>query len=99
MQILIRPYITEKTMAQAAGGFYTFMVNQKANKPQIADAIVKHYTVKVTTVRTSIVHGKVRRSGKKMLPHRKPNWKKAVVTLIPGQKIDAFEVRQEEGKK
>lgn len=86
-------------MAQAGVGLYTFVVDQKANKPQISEAIKKQYTVTPVWVRTSIVHGKVRRSGKKMQPTRKPNWKKAVVTLVPGQKIDAFEVRQEEVKK
>lgn len=86
-------------MAQAQAGFYTFVVDQKANKPQIADAVKKHYNVTVVDVRTSIVHGKIRRTGRKMLPIIRPNWKKAVVVLSPGQKIEAFEVTKDEGKK
>ncbi len=99
MQILIRPYITEKTMAHAQTGYYTFVVDIKTNKAQIAGAVKKQYKVTVTSVRTSTVHGKVRRTGRKMQPVRKPDWKKAIVILAKGQKIDAFEVTKEEGKK
>lgn len=99
MEPLKRPYITEKSMTQAARGFYTFVVDTKANKAQIADAINKQYNVTVTHVLTSTFAGKMRRVGKKMLSITKPDWKKAVVVLKPGQKIDAFEVAQNEGKK
>lgn len=99
MHILIRPYMTEKTMAQAQAGFYTFVVAEKSNKAQIAEAVAKQYNVHVTGVRTSIAHGKIRRVGRKMLPIAKSDWKKAIVTLKSGQKIDAFEVHQEEAKK
>lgn len=86
-------------MIQAGRGFYTFVADTKANKVQIADAIKKQYKVTVMSVSTSTFAGKMRRAGKKMIPSRKPNWKKAVVVLSPGQKIDAFEVTKDEGKK
>lgn len=99
MEPLKRPYITEKSMTQASRGVYTFVVDTKANKVQIADAIKKQYKVTVINVFTSLFPGKMRRSGKKMFPSRRPNWKKAVVVLQSGQKIDAFEVAKDEGKK
>lgn len=99
-QIVIRPIITEKSLALAGKGLYTFAVNPKKNKPQIADAVNNLYKVTVTGVSTISMHGKTRRSGRKMTLVTKPNWKKAIVTLVKGQKIDAFEVtKQEEEKK
>ncbi|MBI2404854.1 50S ribosomal protein L23 [Candidatus Gottesmanbacteria bacterium] len=99
MEILKRPLMTEKTLAIARGGYYTFVVSQKSNKAQIAQAVSKQYNVKITDVRTAIMHGKVRRVGKKMKIRIKPNWKKAIVRVAPGQKIDAFDVSHEQEKK
>lgn len=100
-QILIRPLISEKTLTQAARGWYTFVVAIVAAKDDIAREISAFYKVTVTEVRTLHVHGKVRRVGKKMKPDAKPNWKKAMVRLKKGEKIDAFEVtgEQKEEKK
>ena len=95
MEILKRPFMTEKTLALASRGYYTFVVSQKSNKAQIAKAVSKQYNVKIIDVRTAIMHGKVRRVGKKMKTIAKPNWKKAIVKVAPGQKIDAFDVAQE----
>lgn len=99
MEIITRPFITEKTLARAAKGYYTFVVFPKSNKAQIADAVSKQYNVKVTNVTTAMMHGKARRVGKKMKMVTKPNWKKAIVRLVPGQKIDAFDVSHEVEKK
>lgn len=99
MEIITRPFITEKTLARAAKGYYTFVVFPKSNKAQIADAVSKQYNVKVTNVTTAMIHGKVRRVGRKMLRITKPNWKKAIIHLAPGQKIDAFDVSHEAEKK
>lgn len=98
-QILKRPIITEKSLALAARGWYTFMVDDTAAKNDIARAITSFYKVTVTNVRTLTMHGKVRRAGKLMRATKKPDWKKAMVQLVKGEKIDAFEVTEQQGEK
>lgn len=90
--IIIRPLITEKTLTLAGRGWYTFMVAIDAVKANIAHAVSTLYKVKVMEVRTIHMHGKVRRAGKGMKARKKMDWKKAIVHLAKGQKIDAFEV-------
>lgn len=97
--IVIRPYITEKTLTLAAKGWYTFVVNNASTKQQIGDEVATLYRVTVRDVRTSSVAGKERRSGRKMIKARTSDWKKALVRLPAGQTISAFEVTKEEGKK
>ncbi|MBI3956205.1 50S ribosomal protein L23 [Candidatus Gottesmanbacteria bacterium] len=96
---IIKPIITEKSLALAAKGWYTFAVNVGSNKPQIAVAIHDLYNVTVIDLRTMIMHGKERRSGKRMRRIVKSDWKKALVQLKAGQKIDAFEITGEGEKK
>jgi len=88
-QVLRRPLITEKYTALQAEGKYAFEVAGQANKPQIKQAVEKAYKVKVTAVNVMNVAGKRRRLGSRQLPAR--SWKKAVVTLKPGDKIELFE--------
>ena len=98
--ILIRPLITEKTLSLASRGWYSFMVDTKADKRTIALAISDFYKVTVVDARVAMMHGKMRRVGKLRRPAKKPDWKKAIVRLAKDQKIDAFEVAPtEEGKK
>lgn len=97
--IIEKPLITEKTFALAGRGWYTFACALAANKAQIAHDIHVLYHVTVTDVRTALMHGKMRRSGKSKIAAAKPDWKKAMVQLAKGQKIDAFEVTHEEEKK
>ncbi|MBI5449164.1 50S ribosomal protein L23 [Candidatus Gottesmanbacteria bacterium] len=97
--VIEKPLITEKTFVLAGRGWYTFAVAVKASKGQIARDIHTLYAVTVTNVRTVIMHGKTRRSGKSKVAVQLPEWKKAIVQLVKGQKIDAFEVPQEEEKK
>lgn len=100
MQTVIKkPFITEKTLALAAKGYYTFMVEVAAGKAKIGREIARLYKVNVTAIRTISMHGKSRRVGKKMTLIQKPDWKKAIVKLAPGQKIEAFEVTTEREKK
>ncbi len=99
MTIVNKPLITEKTLTLAGKGFYTFDVAVMANKIVISHEIEKLYKVKVTGIRTITSHGKVRRVGRKMTPIKKSDWKKAIVRLAAGQKIDAFEVTGEGEKK
>lgn len=97
---LVKPLITEKTLTLAAHGWYTFVVDKKADKKGVARVISDFYKVKVVGVRVASMHGKTRRVGKLMRHRHKSDWKKAMVRLTSGQKIDAFEVvPPEEGKK
>jgi large subunit ribosomal protein L23 len=87
---VVRPVVTEKTSAAyQARGEYVFEVAPDATKPAIRAAIEKLFGVKVTGVNTMNVRGKVRRMGK--TSGTRPNWKKAIVTLRAGDKIEIFE--------
>lgn len=87
---IVRPVVTEKTSAAyQERGEYTFEVAPDATKPAIRQAIEKLFGVHVTGVWTSNVRGKTRRVGK--TTGRRPNWKKAIVTLRDGDSIDIFE--------
>jgi len=90
-QIIKRPVITEKSDKLARlYNQYTFEVDRLANKLQIKQAVEEVFAVDVLMVNTSNMPGKRRRAGRRII--RKPSWKKAVVTIYPGQKIEGFEV-------
>jgi large subunit ribosomal protein L23 len=87
---IVRPIMTEKTSSgYQERGEYTFEVSPDANKAAIRQAIERLFGVKVAGVWTSNVRGKARRVGKST--GRRPNWKKAIVKLRPGDTIDVFE--------
>jgi len=86
---LRRPIITEKTSALQTAGKYTFEVAREANKQQIKQAVERAFNVRVAAVNIMAVPGKTRRVGRRQV--HTPPWKKAVVTLAPGQKIEIFE--------
>ena len=89
-QIIIRPIVTEKsTDLMADETKYTFEVDMRANKTQIKNAIEEIFKVNVLKVNTSRVRGKIRRMGR--YEGRTSEWKKAVVTLEQGQRIEVFE--------
>ena len=88
-EVLRRPLITEKNTILQAQGKYAFEVDADANKIQIKQAVEKAFKVKVTAVNVMTVPGKEKRVGKRMA--QTPPWKKAVVTLKPGDKIEIFE--------
>ena len=88
-QILRRPLITEKYTILQAQGKYAFEVAGEANKPQIKQAVEKAFKVEVTAVNVMTMPGKRRRLGRRQLPAH--SWKKAIVTLKPGDKIELFE--------
>jgi len=96
---VIKPLITEKTMHMAGGGWYTFQADCNANKNEIRKEIETLYGVSVLSIRTSLMHGKVRRVGRKSLRIAKSDWKKASVRLKAGQTIDAFQIGGPEEKK
>lgn len=89
-KIIIRPVDTEKSRLAAGTGQYTFMVNPWANKVEVALAVSYIFDVDVVKVRTINNAPKFGRWGRKRIK-RKSAEKKAVVTLAPGQKIEAFE--------
>ncbi len=89
-QIIIRPIITEKSMRlKETENKYTFEVHVEATKKDIKDAIEKLFNVKVESVNTINVKGKRKRIGRKIV--KKKDWKKAIVKLREGDKIDFFE--------
>lgn len=89
-EVIRRPIISEKSTALAeVGNRYAFEVAVGANKQEIRDAVQQLFKVKVSAVRTLIVHGKEKRLAKSVV--KKANWKKAIVTLPQGQKIDFFQ--------
>jgi large subunit ribosomal protein L23 len=89
-QVVRRALITEKgTALRELRNQYHFEVAREANKIEIKRAIEVLFSVKVNTVRTQQVHGKVRRQGR--YSGRRSDWKKAIVTLMPDQKIELFE--------
>ncbi|MDP2936026.1 MAG: 50S ribosomal protein L23 [Dehalococcoidia bacterium] len=87
--VLIRPVITEKNTLLGEHGKYTFEVDRKANKPQIREAVERAFKVNVTDVNVTNMPGKMRRVGRSR--GLTSPWKKAVVTLQEGQKIELFE--------
>mgnify|MGYP003340311105 CR=1 FL=1 len=91
--VVKRPIISEKSTGQAEIiRRYSFEVALKANKAEIKDAVQKMFNVRVRDVRTMIVHGKLKRVGR--FEVKRTNWKKALVTLAEGQKIDFFQAAQ-----
>jgi large subunit ribosomal protein L23 len=87
--VIVRPVVSEKSYALIAEGKYTFRVNDRAHKTQIAHAVEEIFDVNVASVRTSKVRAKPKRRG--LLQGKTRSWKKAVVQLAPGERIDLFE--------
>jgi large subunit ribosomal protein L23 len=88
-EVLRRPLITEKNTELQAQGKYVFEVAREANKPQIKQAVEKAFDVTVTTVNVMTIHSEMRTVGRRQVFTR--SWKKAIVTLQLGDKIELFE--------
>ena len=88
-QIIIRPLITEKNTNLMALGKYCFEVDRTANKHQIRHAVEEIFSVTVVKVHTMNLRGKLRRRGQKL--GYTADWKKAIVTLAEGDRIELFE--------
>ena len=88
-EVLRRPLITEKNTELQAQGKYVFEVAREANKPQIKQAVEKAFDVTVTTVNVMTIHSEMRMMGRRQVFTR--SWKKAIVTLQLGDKIELFE--------
>ena len=88
-QLIKRPVITEKTTKMMEENKYCFVVDPKANKTQIKQAIETIFDVKVKSVNTTNILGKIKKMGRHA--GRRPNWKRATVTLKKGSRIEFFE--------
>ena len=88
-EVLRRPLVTEKNAALQALGKYAFDVDEVATKRQVKQAVEKAFKVSVTAVNVMMVPGKTKRIGRREV--KTQSWKKAIVTLKPGDKIELFE--------
>jgi large subunit ribosomal protein L23 len=89
-RVIRRPLVTEKSTRQKdESRQYVFEVHPDANKIEIQSAVERLFKVKVLQVRTSNVLGKIKRLGRRY--GKRPDWKKAIVTLKEGDRIDFFE--------
>jgi large subunit ribosomal protein L23 len=88
--VLLRPVISEKSVLETERNNYTFAVARDANKFQIREAVEAEFKVNVVGVRVLTVKPKQKRRGRRQLG-TVPGWRKAVVTIEAGQKIEFFE--------
>jgi large subunit ribosomal protein L23 len=88
--VLLRPLISEKSTLETERNNYTFAVARDANKFLIKSAVEAEFKVTVLSVRVVSVRPKQKRRGRRTLG-MVPGWKKAVVTVAPGDKIELFE--------
>jgi large subunit ribosomal protein L23 len=88
-QVIIRPIVSEKSYALIAQNKYTFRVHPDAHKTQIREAVQQIFDVEVAEVKTMTVRSKPKRRG--YTSGRTRSWKKAIVLLVPGDRIELFE--------
>ena len=91
-QVILEPVVSEKSYALMAEGKYTFRVDDRAHKTQIRHAIEEIFDVEVAAVRTIKMRSKPKRRG--LHSGRTRSWKKAIVKLGPGDRIELFEGAQ-----
>ncbi|HEX2041182.1 MAG TPA: 50S ribosomal protein L23 [Acidimicrobiales bacterium] len=89
--IVIRPVVSEKSYALLDNGVYTFVVDPRASKIEIRDAVESIFNVRVEKVNTLNRKGKRKRNRRQFTFGKRPDTKRAVVTLAPGARIDLFE--------
>ena len=89
--IIIRPVVSEKSYGLMDGGVYTFIVRPDASKPQIRNAVQEIFGVKVAKVNTLNRPGKRKRNRRTFTYGKRPDTKRAIVTLVPGDTIDLFQ--------
>ncbi len=87
--IIIRPVVSEKSYAGLDQNTYTFLVDKRANKTEIKEAIQEIWNVQVTSVRTLNRKGKTKR--RRFTVGKRADEKRAIVTLVEGDKIEIFE--------
>ena len=89
--VILSPVVSEKSYSLMDSGVYTFKVHPTASKPEITDAVEAIFGVTVLKVNTLNRNGKVTRARKSNRQGRKPDSKRAMVTLKAGDRIDLFE--------
>ncbi len=87
-EVIKKPLVTEKSMAKQQKSVYTFIVDPRATKPEVRNAVEKAFNVKVLEVRTVNVKGKLKRMKNMLLEGRRKDWKKVYVTLKEGFRLD-----------
>ena len=90
-EVLRRPLITEKSTVLQAQNKYVFEIADGANKPMIKQAVEKAFKVTVTGVKVVTMRGEIKRVGRSRRQVQTTPWKKAIVTLQAGDKIEFFE--------
>jgi len=86
--VLIKPMVSEKSTMMMGESKYSFIVDKNANKIEIKYAVESAFNVEVIAVTTRNYSGKIKKMGRYV--GRRPNTKRAIVTLTPGQKIEIF---------
>jgi large subunit ribosomal protein L23 len=89
--VIIRPVVSEKSYALLDEGVYTFVVHPESNKTEIKQAIETIFSVRVAKVNTMNRNGKRKRNRRTFTFGKRPDTKRAIVTLAPGERIDLFE--------
>ena len=89
--IIIKPVVSEKSYALLDEGVYTFVVHPESNKTEIKQAIEAIFGVQVAKVNTMNRNGKRKRNRRTFTYGKRPDTKRAIVTLAPGERIDLFE--------
>jgi large subunit ribosomal protein L23 len=87
--VIIRPIVSEKSYAGLEQNVYTFLVDKRANKTEIKEAVQRIWDVQVSSVRTLNRKGKVKR--RRFTKGKRPDEKRAIVTLVAGDSIEIFE--------
>ena len=88
--IVLQPIVTEKSFDLSSRGVYSFKVNMKATKYSVAKELKRLYGVDAVSVNTAVTAGKKRRILGTRMRVKTPRWKKAVVKIKEGQKIEVF---------
>ena len=89
--VILEPIVSEKSYGLLDNNVYTFRVHPSASKPEIRDAVQSIFGVRVTNVNTLNRKGKTKRNRRTWTQGRRPDTKRAIVTLAEGDTIDLFE--------
>jgi large subunit ribosomal protein L23 len=93
-KIIVKPLISERSLSMIdTFNKYSFIINTSVSKVELANYIEKTFSVSVLDVRTINVNGKLVRFGKKRTPGRRKSYKKAIITLKKGDKINLFDIK------
>lgn len=87
-EVIKKPVVTEKSMANQRKNVYTFIIAPDATKPEVKHSVEKVFNVQVAAVRTMKVRGKLKRMKNMLLEGKRKDWKKAYVTLKEGFRLD-----------